>query len=512
MNFKFPFRNKAKFTEAQAEEHANMLVREAFDDIMVGIEESAGSRISELIADDAGYGKLGDDRNEIPEEYRIEMVKQSRQLRVTDAMTGQSIRLYTSFGVGTGMNLTLKGEDETKVKKAEEVIKKFRTAPENKVLLNGTGQRDLSDNLLINGEIFFVFFTGPNGSVILRTVNSLQIKDIATDLEDEATPRHYRRETYGRRGESGQLKTTIYKDWNNVASLPGEWQDGEKTVGKLESSDMFHLKLHGNSLRGFPLVTAQIKWTRAYRSFMTSRVAIQQALARIIQNVKTKGGEKGVQAIKNVLTSTLASAGGRSEKNPAPAFGATAVHNKSVDVTQVKQETGAAAAKIDGAMLVANAGAAVSIFPHYYGHGESFRLATATAMENPMLKVFEAYRMLWVETWEQIFRYVLDKNDLGDVDLVFEINYPEIFPRALTDKIDAIKKTVEAFPGLTESEDFAEFALDEIGVVDSKAIVKAVDLTIPEPETNDNSLEATKNKKAIQKEVHTQMAKITKNE
>ncbi len=511
---KLPWLNRAAkeetFTLQDMEKFSNAELIENFNEMKTALIESHGGGMDIFASDDLGYIALtGDGQDNIPDKFRREMVQQSRVLAVTDAITKQSIRLYTGFGVGTGMNITIKGEDKANAEKASVKIQEFIKNPENKKLLSGTGQTDLSDKLLTDGEIFFVFFKGANGEVILRTVNAMQITDVATDLDDEETTRYFKRETAGRRGQ-GKSRTVFYRDWNNTKGKPGEWGDGETRKG-MTGEEMFHVKLSGNSLRGYPLVTAQIRWSRAYRAFMVSRIAIQQALARTIERFKVKGGARAIEAVKNKIQSTL-TGGGRNERNPGSAYGSADVHNRGVEVSTVKQETGAQAAKIDGAMIVSIAGAAVGIFPHYFGHGESFRLATATAMEGPMLKVFEQYRSKWKEVNEDIFRFVLTHNKIDHSALTFDINYPEIFPQALTDKIEAIAKAVEAFPGLSESEALAKLALDELGISDSDAVVNEVDLTIEAPETNTN---VSPEVKAIQKEAHImnkKLAKLTRNE
>ncbi len=457
-------------------EDVNKAATAAVLDARQELLDESHSRTDLLFADeDLGFIRLGDNKSQsrVPEQFRRETVMESRLLSIIDTISKQSIGLYTDFSVGTGANITVKSDKDPIKDKATEIIKSFINNTENKQMLNSQGQRALSDQLLVDGEIFFALFTGKNGEVIIRTIDALEMRDIATDPDDDKRPRFYLRVKQNRLGTTS--KKIFYRDWNNLESKPGELANGDAVAKATNDALIFHVKLQAGNLRGYPLIMAQIRWSRAYRNFMKSRIAIQQGLARIIKSIKIKGGSRLIDKVKSKLQSSKVGVAGP-ETNPAPIYGSTQIENMAADTTNVKQETGANAAKVDGSMLMAMAGASVGIFPHYYGFGESFRLATATAMENPMLKRFEAYRKLWIETNEMIFLFVLEQNKVDTKQLSFDINYPDIFPKAMVDKIEAITNVSDSFPALKISEPFVQFALDELGITDSEDMLKGIDL------------------------------------
>jgi len=508
MRFRNPFKRKERtYTLNEMENYATLSLLENFDEFQHDLQEAHSSGFPNLFGDeDFNFIRLGDDSrtdNFIPEHFRWRIVRESRVLSITDSITKQSIGLYTDFGVGTGMAVTIKGENK---EKAQEIINGFIENPENNVMLNSKGQRELSDSLLINGEIFFIFFIGANKEVIFRILNSLEIKDIATDLEDEKRQRFFKRIKRSSRNNTVAEKEFIYKAWDNIENRPGELQDGQIINKATSKGEIYHITLGGTTLRGFPLVTSQIKWTRAHRSFMTARIAIQQGLARIIKNIKVKGGSRAIDKVKSVIQSSKVGVSGP-ETNPAPAFGATQIDNAAVETSTNKQETGANSAKIDGSMLVSMAGAAVGIFPHYFGFGESFRLATATAMEVPMLKRFEAYRVLWTDTYKRIFIFVLKQHSIDTSKLSFDINYPEIFPRSMEVKIEAQTTVADTIPALKFSEEYVAFMLDELGLSDPNTIVSKLDL---KNQDLSNSEERQINRK-VQEEVFKLIKEASKN-
>jgi len=74
--------------------------------------------------------------------------------------------------------------------------------------------------------------------------------------------------------------------------------------------------------------------------------------------------------------------------------------------------TGAAEAQDDGSAIMSQAGLGGKIFPHWLGRGESFRLATATAMEAPVYKSFHRYQSFWSSVWRDMLKIVIHADQL----------------------------------------------------------------------------------------------------
>jgi len=112
-------------------------------------------------------------------------------------------------------------------------------------------------------------------------------------------------------------------------------------------------------------------------------------------------------------------------------------------------------------MLLQMFGAAVGIFPHYFGAGEAFKLATATAMERPMRVMFEAYQEIWSDTYADIFSYVLAEN--GKLDEYVDIDFPPIVEKDATESVKAIVELITALPELNVPE-MQKLLLTKIGI------------------------------------------------
>jgi len=52
------------------------------------------------------------------------------------------------------------------------------------------------------------------------------------------------------------------------------------------------------------------------------------------------------------------------------------------------------------------------VFPHWLGRGEAFRLATASAMAQPVLKAFRRYQLWWADVWRDLVDLVLTMKEL----------------------------------------------------------------------------------------------------
>jgi len=58
------------------------------------------------------------------------------------------------------------------------------------------------------------------------------------------------------------------------------------------------------------------------------------------------------------------------------------------------------------------AGLGGQVFPHWLGRGEAFRLATASAMAQPVLKAFRRYQLWWADVWRDLVDLVLTMKKL----------------------------------------------------------------------------------------------------
>lgn len=380
----------------------------------------------------ARYVRLDAGRMGVPEESeRLDAVAESRLLFRSDVITQQIVALWTNFGFGQVITVVPEdkgmaeaepnaemGEAEPELKGAAGAWDEFWDARRNRPKLKDRRLHRLSENLLVDGELFFVAFVNegggtediPGGGVTLRTIVTEQITEILHDPEDEDVPLFYKRE-WTPTGQNA-TKTLYYPDWEATEDDLGraDLPDGADRADEENSGTgayVLHAAYREIAGRGWPLMTAGMPWSRAYRDFLQDQTAVAAAVAMYVRKLKVQGGSRAVDAMRAQMESTLTRLGTWTETNPRAVAGSTFVENQAAELTNLPLGTGARDAASTGASLVGQAGLGGQVFPHWLGRGEAFRLATASAMAQPVLKAFRRYQLWWADVWRDLVDLVL---------------------------------------------------------------------------------------------------------
>ncbi len=416
-------------------------------------EAGIGMAEFDLAREDVGWVKLGlGETTGLPEMTRTYSVRRARAYYTRDPLSKQAVRTWTNFTLGRGITFLAKD------KHANDILREFWDAPVNEPILSNSGQRKSNDKLLVDGEVFFIFFEAA-GKVKIRRIDPLEITEIITDPDDVETKKLYKRIWTT---SQQQPKTAYYRDWANEDKA-GTWIDAAGQPKQANADGViYHVPFNSLSIRGISLLFAGMDWSRAHRKFLEARASITQALARFAWKAKIKGSAAQVDTVRREWQSTLATTDS-GETNPPTAPGGTFVENEGYNLTPIKTESGASAAQVDANMLLGIFGASVGILPHYFGAGEAFRLATAKAMELPMLVQFEAHQQFWADVYDNIFTYVMNKNKIDKDKQFVDIDFPPIVEGELGPRIEAITKAVVAFPELDGNE-LRKLVLTTLGV------------------------------------------------
>lgn len=380
----------------------------------------------ELALDDRGWLVPGRQwtASDLDAQTRTTLVAKARLYWLRDPLMKQAVRLWTDYALGTGASW------DSKDQKVKDACDAFAKNKRNSKIMNSEGLRRSSKKLLVDGELFFAIFDaeGKNPKTI-RRIDPLQMTDIICDPDDEEHVLGYRRLT-------AQDKIIYYRDWTNDEedndlllnqkdpSSQGLISSGK--AGKLdESCVVYHLPFDTLQKRGNGLLSSALDWSKEHRRFMEARVAITQALAKFAWKGKVKGGQGIINQLQNKLTSTYATAGmTQVERHPQTAPGGTWLENAGVDLAPMPRASGAGDARSDGDQLKLMTCAATGIMLHYFGDPSTGNLATATAMELPMLKQFQSYQALWQDALRDIFSIAMDEDP--DEPAQLDITLPPI--------------------------------------------------------------------------------------
>jgi len=139
---------------------------------------------------------------------------------------------------------------------------------------------------------------------------------------------------------------------------------------------------------------------------MEDRLAVSASKAMYVRQTKVQGGSRAVDSVIASLQSALGSTRGIETRPPAVA-GSTLVENPASNTTDFPMTTGAGDAKMDHEGFAWMALLSGGVFPHWAGMGDAYRLATATAMEGPLLRQFSRYQSLWAAQFRKAVQIVL---------------------------------------------------------------------------------------------------------
>lgn len=455
------------------------------------LRETVDDRTIELLLRQINYteGSI----NSTAEEVRLSIIRECRSLRLFDPITQFSIELWTDYGFQSKPQITPKDEN------ARRVWLEFWGDTQNQYLLSEREIQNLSNELLTDGELFFVFFISRlDGKTIIRTIPTEEIKEVIYSPFDKKVPVFYRREFTE---PDSAIGTIYYRDWRAAeavvdivkktlpvgARIADEMTDGETGTDVLVLSAAFR-KING---RGWPLLTAGVDWSRVYRSFLKDRAAVAKMAATFTEKIKVNNaGTRAVDALRARLSSTLSTTDSAAERNPVPAAGSTWIENDQLTREWMNRPTNAGDAEKDGIPLLTQAGLAAKIYPHYLGRGDYYRLATASALEGPVLKSFNRYQAFWSSVWQDIARIVLSAAMNYGREAFASIDVDVSQDNILTTDLDNARMTGESLSGFFDrglvSPTVAEPAALEIMrvMMQGLGIDSAESIISDNPETN----------------------------
>jgi hypothetical protein len=347
---------------------------------------------------------------------RAKVYTRSVRYYLSDPLVGRNVDMLTDYAVGQGI-----GMPQTDNARLRQIFAEFWQDPENKaVLTSPEAQREKDRDLQMGGNIFWTAFVNDgDGHVRLSDIASHEIKDIITDKNNRRKTLYYKRitkpapynfKTHKYEGEAAaEPQITYYRDWRYQAVE-------DYRPDTIEEGLIFHLAVArvADSKFGFPLTMRILSWVQAYNEFMKARVALTQAAAMFAWKRKVKGNPAEVKTIlQNFADRQFQQAGqtndGGMHAPPPVQYGSVLSTNENVQWDQVKTDTGGANATADGRMIKGQVGAGYGFPLHYQGDIGGANLATATAMELPVLKMVEAHQMLWMNLMRDIHDFVIEQ-------------------------------------------------------------------------------------------------------
>lgn len=423
--------------------------------------ESFSALSADLKAEDADWIALANQGNYTQRQHSMKL---SRRYVANDSNCRQIVRLYVDFAIAKGLTWRTASDADNNILTA------YWEHPKNRRRLSMTGQRNSAKTCLVDGEFYFAHVLDPDVPRS-RKVDALRIYDWLVDADDPD-------EVLGYLYQADPDNTgtfLLYLDWLNFdrrseGVLLSTGKAPTTTNLRLVEDVVFQGIVfdEDETGRGLSIVHTSLIWARFHRHFMRIRAAVQQAIGMFARKVKSKGTQKAINNL--IATYQVNTTEVHSQGYPA---GSTWMENESATMTNMKQDTGAEGARVDSGMLLQMIGAGAGVFTHYLGAGESFRLATAGAMEPPMVKAFESFQQIWRDNYRYLFEWVLARSG-GVMGLSLEttgercvdVSFPQIRITDTPKMIHAIDEIMSLNPALRQSEDYHKRLLAELDFQD----------------------------------------------
>ncbi len=382
----------------QVRDSAFVQVRESITDVTRQIEDLNWVSVSN--------DTRGQNLDDIYDQRKT-LLGRIRLYRKRSPLAKQGALLLQHYVLGQGVST--RANNKAKVAR---IIDEFMNDPENITVF--TGQQAMAealDTVFTDGNLFLVLDVDDVlGRVYLKTIDTMFVEDVVTDPDNFKVPRWYKVRkpagTYdfstGAWAPGLNDDFVYYRDWRNDRTdfMPAQSQIAPGLV--------FHIAINKRGKFGESELAAAMDWLKAHKEFMENRATITSAAATIAWKKKRKTGQAGVDADIARMRSSLTQNINSWEANPPPAPGATYVSNEGVDMEWMKTDTGGANALADERIMRMMAGSGMGGVPnHYFGDEAAANLATATSMELPLLKTYEAWQQLLATTLQDLFEFVL---------------------------------------------------------------------------------------------------------
>ena len=351
----------------------------------------------ELALEDLSWTKIlyGEGEHEFSREALGKISYLSRLMYLKNPLINRGINVKRFYVWGQGV--TIKSKDP----EIDKVLQQFLTDRNNQKELTGHAAHMTKElDLECDGNIFLVFFVDKlkTGKVKVRSIPFSQIQEIITNPDDAKEPWYYYRVWTDSAGKSHEV---YYPDW--CYKTTAQIYKGKKVE---INAPVMHIKTGGFSDWKFGVseVYSALDWAKAYKEFLEDWATITRAYARFAWQATTKGGAKGIAAVKSKFQTTWSETS--SENNPPPTVGSMAITGDGATLTPIKT-AGATTSPEDGRRILLMVCAAMGLPETFMGDASVGSLATAQSLDRPTELAMKDRQTFWKDNLNDILNYVL---------------------------------------------------------------------------------------------------------
>lgn len=418
----------------------------------------------ELALDDVGYERIGDSNfdKQFTKASIDKIAAMARVYWLKNPLVKRAVATQANYVFGQGVDVVAADED------VQTVVDAFMEDSKNRAELTGEqAMLTKETELQVTSNLFFTFFTDPlNGATRVRTIPLSEITRIIYNPDDSKEPWYYYRQWQQPKEPGSQkyeMHQAMYPDINYMpkGGLPKHFNG----IEVMALNPVYHVKTNclSDMEYGVSEIYAAIDWAKAYKDFLEDWYTIVKSLSKFAWKATSKSGSTGMAQAKQVLEGAI-NGGSNPMNSDLPGQAAQVwMSSDNFDLAPMPK-SGATVAVDDGRRALLMVCAATGIYEHYFGDPSTGNLATAKAMEQPMLLMFQERQELWTDVFNTILGYVINQSalkpggklrgvmsfndygesyvDMGDTDRSVDVKFPPILQEDVNERIDAIVKSV----------------------------------------------------------------------
>lgn len=418
----------------------------------------------ELALDDVGYERIGDSNfdKQFTKASIDKIAAMARVYWLKNPLIKRAVATQANYVFGQGVDVVAADED------VQTVVDAFMEDSKNRTELTGEqAMLTKETELQVTSNLFFTFFTDPlNGATRVRTIPLSEIVRIIYNPDDSKEPWYYYRQWQQPKEPGSQkyeMHQAMYPDINYMpkGGLPKHFNG----IEVMALNPVYHVKTNclSDMEYGVSEIYAAIDWAKAYKDFLEDWYTIVKSLSKFAWKATSKSGATGMGQAKQVLEGAI-NGGSNPMNSDLPGQAAQVwMSSDNFDLAPMPK-SGATVAVDDGRRALLMVCAATGIYEHYFGDPSTGNLATAKAMEQPMLLMFQERQELWTDVFNTILGYVINQSalkpggklrgvmsfndygesyvDMGDTDRSVDVKFPPILQEDVNERIDAIVKSV----------------------------------------------------------------------
>jgi len=335
----------------------------------------------------------------LTEQDRLRAVNTARYYTHYDTQSYLAMNAWTNFGFGQSIEVM------PTAKAGIPIWDEFWTARRNAPLLGPRKIHEQSNQLVVDGEIFFLFWIPKVAeqwpTCTLRKLATDQIAEIISVEDDLDIPLYYVQNI----AEPGQKYAKVYyPDWQATKEELARVEIPRDAVVANELRSMtdvrvLHAAINEIGGRGWPQFHQAYEWFEVYRRFLGDRAAVARKAAMYTETVTVRGGSREIGNIQRRLQSAYA-AGGTIETNPPPVAASDALQNEAVTREWMNRDTGASGAQIDGMTLAGQGSAGTGVPLGWMGRSDAWQNRSVAEY---VVQYFETVMDRYQRTWSAIF-------------------------------------------------------------------------------------------------------------